>query len=263
MKVIFAALLAGSCLSCLAAEPCKPNPYRIQTGSTGLAGQITLPPLLAGGAAKPSANTAQAAVEFSRSMYAAMAPSVVREMLEVYTCLVEKAVDDDSTKTVEQRADIKDAWKSAKNDIINTLAGYVVILMTSPKDFGSLNPSTLPHLTLNAEERSPAPYLGVLKDENFTVGEAYQVYIGATINGITGTACGSYLRMALASNAGNIQHFAGAVRPIMLEYFDASKNSVRNAKSSLYAESSTIVQAVAPAETAARTSLSQCSALRQ
>lgn len=258
MKTIVSALLLSSCLSCLAAEPCKDNPYKIQTGSVALSGQITLPPSLVGNSLKPSANTAAAGLAFSRTMYAAMAPTVVQEVLDVYTCLVEKAIDEDATKSAEEKAVIKDVWKNAVGDITGTLAGYVVTLMASPETFGSVNPALLTNRTLTVEDRSVVPYLGVIKPENFTVIEGYQLYMKATINGITGTACGSYLRQALASNAGNIQHFAAAVRPIINEYFSDSKNSVRYAKAKLYIQASGISLAVAPTETSAKNNQSQC-----
>jgi hypothetical protein len=261
MKAIIAALLLCSSISSLAApEPCPDNPYAIKTGNTGVSIIATLPPMLAGGVAKPGSNTVQAAAEFSRSMYAAMGPSVVREVLDVYTCVVEQAIDADATKTPEQKAVIKDAWQTGVADILGTTAHYFGTFLTNVAAVPSINPVNLVQ-PLDADARSPAPYLNVIKNENFLIAEGYKIWVNATIKGITATACGNYIRAALAVNAGNIQHLAAAVRPVVLAYFADRKTAVRNAKAMLFAEAPTVLMAVVPSDTAAKSSLSQCSTL--
>lgn len=262
MRVITASLLLSSSLSCLAAgQPsvCAENPYVVQTGSTKLSIKTTLPASLMGPSVKPADATAVAALQFTRNMYADMAPGVISEILEIYTCLVQRAIDADATKTPEQKRAINDAWEAAVIDISVTASRYFTAFVAKYDTVDALNPAKLKE-SLDAEGRSPAPYLIAIKPENFLVQSGFDAWITGTINGISGTVCGNYLRRALATNAAAIQHVAASVRPVLANYFADRKGGVLAAKAMLYTRAASSLLLVPPSDEASLKTLNQCSA---
>lgn len=258
MKILMAAIVlfagSGACF----AQACMDTPYTVQSQSTQGTITVTLPPALANDSAKPP--SVKASAEYSRTMYAAMGPTVVREVLQSYTCKVEQAIDADATKTAEQKVVIKDAWRNAVNDLTTTAAIYFGAFKVDLAQAQELNPVALQQ-SLDADGRSPAPYLSVLKAENFLIQNSYSAYLTGTFNGISATACGSYLKAALAANAGMIQHLAAAVLPMLNTYFENKRYAPRNAKVILYGEAPSVLMATQPSDAKSKADLAKCTAL--
>lgn len=262
MKKLFATtVLIVNWAACLAQVPtpaCRHTPYTIEAKTTDGAITVTLPPSLLSDGSKPP--TVQAAAQHSRTMYAAMGPSVVREILDSYTCRIFEAIDKDTNKSADQKVAIKEAWSNGANDLITSAAIYFGAVLADFSQFPALNPTALQQ-TLDADARAPVEYLSALKDENFLTSNSYSIWITANYKEGSATACGTYVRAALAANAGNIQHTAAAVLPIVRAYFDKSKNGPRNAKVLLYGEAPSVLQAIPPATASAQADLKRCVAL--
>jgi hypothetical protein len=263
MRSIAVALVLCSSLSCLAADPsppCSENPYVIQTERGKLSIKTTLPPSLIGPSAKPDGTSAEAALQFTRSMYADMAPGVISEVLGIYTCWVERAIEADATKTPEQKRAIKDAWDAAVIDISITSSRYFTAFVARYDTVDQLNPAKLKE-SLDADGRSPSAYLSAIKQENFLITSGFEGWISGTINGISGTVCGTYLRRALATNAAAIQHVAASVRPVLANYFADKKSGVIAAKAMLYTRAASSLLLQPPTDEESLKALSQCAAL--
>ncbi len=263
MRITIAALLLSVAISCSAAEslpPCPENPYVVQTGATKLSIKVTLPPNLIGPSAKPADSSAEAALQFTRSMYAEMAPGAIGEILVVYTCWVERAIDADATKTLEQKRTIKDAWSNAVNDISVAASRYFTAYVAKYDTIDALNPTKLKE-SLDADGRAPASYLSAIPKEEFLIGSSFDGWISGTFNGISGTVCGTYLRRALATNAAAIQHVAASVRPVLANYFADRKGGVVSAKVMLYTGAASSLLLPAPTDDLSVKTLSQCTSL--
>lgn len=230
---------------------CDPIPYTVRFKDLVGKLAVTVPtPILA---LKPIG----AGVEYSRSMYAAMAPSVVREVLDGYGCLVKERIAADTTTGVDKQA-LLDAWESAVGDIQSTAGMFFVSYADSVAAGNALNPYPQKQ-PLEPEMKGLAKYVQTLPKENFLLEDSVKAYLEATIAGVGVNACGKLVRASLAQNAPAIQHVAAAMLPVLNKYFSpTSQYGPRNAKIDLWTEAQATRMISMPAGTEATKAVQEC-----
>jgi hypothetical protein len=195
-------------------------------------------------------------------MYAVLGPAVIQQLLTYYGCKVNADVATDGTKTDNEKKQIIAAWDDAVRDLTTTGVVYFVGFKTDLAAVQSVNPATADLPTPNAGWNLPAKYVQKLPQDNFLIQNQFTTYVSANIHGISGTVCGTYLRGALAQNAGVIQTVAASVRPMLVQYFEDKPAAARNAKASLYVTASNFLAVSAPSDAAATNNQKQCAATK-
>lgn len=245
------------CCLAQADDGCGDTPYSVAFQSAHAQIEITLPPGLANDAMKPGP-TVDAGLDYVRSMYAMIGPAVIRDLLEHYECNLKALIAEDETKTAAQKADILNSWKRIYIDITTTSSIYFFAFRSGLAEAQSINPG-------EKEIENPknwnvaAEYIEKLPKDNFLIASKYDAYLKGSIKGLSGTICGSYLRAALAQNAGLIQPVAASVRPLLQLYVSDSPLAVWSAKASLYVTASSLSLGVkAPSDSSSENSRKIC-----
>jgi hypothetical protein len=230
---------------------CAPIPYTVRLKEAAGKLTVTVPtPILA-------LRPVGAGAEYARSMYAAMAPSVVREVLDGYGCLVKEGIAADYTPGVDKQA-LADAWENAVADLQSTAGMFFVSYADSVAAGNALNPYPQKQ-SLETEMKGLAKYVQALPKENFLLEDSLKAYLEATIAGAGVNACGKLVRAALAQNAPAIQHLAAAVLPALNKYFSpTSQYGPRNAKIDLWTEAQAARMVSMPAGTEATKAVQEC-----
>jgi hypothetical protein len=218
----------------VARAECEPTPYSIAAKEAAGKVTVNLPLMLAGDSTKPT--SVDAGGDFVRTMYAAMGPTVVSDLLTNYGCKVKMAVDADNTKTTEQKTAIMEAWYNAADTMTIAASLYFPAFAAGFDKAAPLDP-TRTRETLTIEELSPAPYISTLKKDNFLIQSNATAFMQANIKGISATACGKYLRAALAANAAGVQQVAASMLPTINNYFSGAAGRNR-AKVNMFAAAS-------------------------
>lgn len=258
-KHFFGAVFLVLSATANAADTCGTTPYAITTAGGTVQITFSLPPGLKSDVAKPD-KSLTAGLTFVRYMMAMLGPSIYRELIDFYGCKLKASVESDATKSQAEKAAIILAWDKAVIDINNTAAGYFAGFRASPVEMIGKGPTATDGLN-PVNWNLPAPYVKRLVQDEFLIGTSYSTYVKGSINGISGTACGEYLRGALAQNAGIIQPVAASVLPMLNKYFNDSPIAVQSAKSDLFITISSMSNvAVAPQEAAVKAKGNSCAA---
>lgn len=254
-----------SCFLCqiLAYAKCGEVPYTVQAQQAGLQVIASLPAKYSDPANVPKPASVKLGAEYVRTMYAAMGPTVVREVLANYICRFNEAVDNDNATSSAEKIAIKSAFQDAVDDLTNTSALYFPVFAAQNFEQAQLVKPTLTNSpALQKEQLVPVTYLqdsvGKISDNDFLIARSYDAYVNANLNGVELTACGKYIRAALAENASVVQHLAAAMRSTLMIYFSNTPSSVRSAKTILYGEAGAAATIPAPAKTSNAALLPGC-----
>lgn len=263
-----ALLLCVTCLfPTLARAACDPVPYTIQAQAVAGKVMVKMPVKFTDpeNVPKLSGATAAAGGEYLRSMYGAMGPTVIREVLLNYACRFDAVVDADIALTPEVREAHKAAFRDGVDTLVSASSNYFPAFAAQNFEQSlAIKPTTAAWPALAPAARVPMPYLtqafGAISDDSFLIGNAYAGYLGGTFSGIEATACGRFVRAALAENAGIVQHLAASMRTTLLTYFGTSPSSVRSAMTMLYSEAASAASVTAPARTENKSLAGVCAA---
>ena len=232
---------------------CAEVPYSIQAKQAGVQVIASLPAKFSDPANLPKPASVRAGAEYIRSMYAAMGPTVVREVLLNYICRFDEVVDGDITKSIDEKTALKSAFQDAVDDITNTSATYFAVFAAQNFEQAQLvKPTLLNSPALQKEQLVPIAYLQAsvnqISDNDFLIANSYTAYVTANLKGVEATACGKYIRAALAENASVVQHLAASLRGMLMTYFSNTPSSVRSAKTMLFGEAATAAMVAPPAK---------------
>lgn len=248
-----------------ASAACEPVPYSIQAKE--LHGKIVfkMPTKFSDPTNLPKPTGINAGGAYIRSMYAAMGPTVIREVLLNYVCRFEEVVDNDAALSLENREAYKAAFQEAVNEIGDASAVFFPAFASN--DFvqiQAIKPTIVKYPPLPSVARVPSKYLaqsiGVIADSSFLIQNSYEGYLSGSFNGIETTACGKFIRAALAENAGIVQHLAASMRTTLLTYFKNSDAGVKSAMSMLYMEASSAASVTAPTKAEGQSLAASCAA---
>lgn len=253
IRVILCSALLFPTFASAQVAPCDPVPYTVQ--AQALAGKVSvkMPVQFADPTNVPrlSGASASAGAELVRSMYGAMGPTVISEVLRNYVCRFNAVVDADLALTPDTRESYKAAFREGVDEIVSAGANYFPAFAS--QNFVqslAIKPTTKDWPALAPAARVPMHYLtqsiGGIADNSFLIANTYAGYIGGTFSGIEATACGRYVRAALAENAGIVQRLAASMRSTLMTYFGSSPSSVKSAMTMVYAEAASAASVTAP-----------------
>ncbi len=247
----------------LAHATCAPVPYSVQAQQAGLQVIASLPVKFSDPSNVPKPASATLAAEYVRTMYAAMGPTVVREVLLNYICRFNEVVDNDNGRSAADKIAIKSAFQDAVDELSNTSSLYFPVFAAQNFEQAQLvKPTLVNSPALLKDQLVPAEYLqasvGRIRDDDFLISNTYIGYANANLKGVELTACGKYVRAALAENAGVVQHLAASMRSALMTYFSNTPSSVRSAKTMLYGEAASAATITPPARTENRALLPGC-----
>jgi hypothetical protein len=182
--------------------------------------------------------------DFNRGMYAAIAPSVVDEILESYDCAIKKSLAEDPRFSEDSRQLLRNAWSDVRAAFVESVTNYFSAWQESFAAGRAASPRN-DKKDLTANEQALKPYIAKLPVDNFLKYGGFSLYGEATVYGVAVQGCGAFTRAALVDNESNVQHLANAIRPALVAYVDSVQNGSRDAKMKLWAQAATMQAAVA------------------
>jgi len=245
---------------------CGPVPYSVRAKELKGGVVVSAPPVLRQAANSLGAPKLELGGEYARTMYAAFAPVALQEVLENYTCRIQKTLESDATRTPEERKKLMAVWSTGIDRLQRTAALYFLTFgLRDLTQAAALDQQIESTELLKPEESLPKSVLqaalGGIRDEDFLIASSYSAYLGARIAGVDTTACGLFVRAALAANADSIQHWVAGIKPIVTLYFDDENPAGRrSALSRLYGQATSAGAPPLPLNPQGTAALKACSA---
>jgi hypothetical protein len=214
---------------------------------------VKMPPAFEKADSIPKLANVNAGAEYVRTMYGAMGPTVIRTVLENYACRFGKVIDEEKTLTQASRETYKAAFQEAVDEIIAVGSNYFPAYASQKFDVAiRMRPTVAAFPALAPEAQIPQLYLqrayGGIADNSFLIANTYTGYVNGTFGGIEASACGRYIRAALAENAYIVQRLAASMRSTLNIYFSNKPTSVKSAMTVIYAEAASAASVTVPAK---------------
>ena len=232
---------------------CPPVPFSIEAKEIEGRVNVKMPPAFEKADSLPKLANVNAGAEYVRTMYGAMGPTVIRTVLENYVCRFNKVIDEDQTLTQANKEAYKAAFQDAVDEIVAAGSNYFPAYASQKFDVAmNLRPTVAAFPALAPTAQIPQPYLqrayGGIKDDSFLIANTYTGYLGGTFGGIEVSACGRYIRAALAENAYIVQQLAASMRSTLNTYFSNKPASVKSAMTIIYAEAASAASVTVPSK---------------
>lgn len=244
---------------------CAPVPFTIQAKEVTGVVTVKMPAKFADPANIPKLANITAGAEYIRTMYGAMGPTVVRTVLENYVCRFNKVIDEEPTLTLESKASYKAAFQDAVDELVLASSNYFPAY--AAQNFAQtmlIRPTVAAFPALSPSAQIPKVYLlkayGQITDDSFLISNSYNAYLTGNFGGVEVTACGRYIRAALAENAYLVQRLAAAMRSTLNIYFGNTPSSVKSAMTILYGEAASAASVTAPARAENQPLAASCAA---